>query len=51
MANKKLTTSDVIRIKRLINEGRRNCDLAAQYQVDVSSISNIRHKKTWRHVK
>lgn len=43
----KLTTDDVIEIRR---SKTRNVQLAQEYGVDQSTISNVRRRATWRHV-
>lgn len=47
----KLKESDVVRIKRLLNEGMRVIDIAKEYEISHSVISNIKNGKRWTHVK
>lgn len=46
----KLTTEQVIEIKKRIQLGESNPDIAADYPVQASMISLIRTGKAWRHV-
>jgi len=45
-----LTKKEVIEIKKKINNGWKNHILAKEYNVDPSTISYIKTKKTWRNV-
>ena len=47
----KLTNKDVEIIKSRIIEGHSNCDIAPDFNVDVSTISNIRRGRTWNRTK
>ena len=47
---KKLTNSDVIRIKKSIRSGMSGADLARMFGVTESVISRIRHGKLWAHL-
>ena len=47
----KLTNKDVLEIKELIKQGRKNKDIAPLYDVDPSTISNIRNGNTWNRDK
>lgn len=47
----KLTIEEVIEIKKLIEKGETNSFIAKNYNVDPSSISNIRHGKSFKDVK
>ena len=52
----KLSNEDVIEIRRLHlavrmgDEDMRVCDIAKRYGVHIATISNIAHRKTWRHI-
>jgi len=46
----KLTKEDVLNIKNMINIGRINKDICAIYNVDASSISNIRRGNTHKGI-
>lgn len=48
--NAKLTERDVVTIRRLIDKKLMNKDIAAQFNIDPSIVSGIRHKRIWRHV-
>lgn len=48
--NSKLTESDVRKIKRLMQRGWRNKELARQFGVTPQTISAIRHGHTWRNI-
>ena len=43
----KLTEADVLNIRQRIAEGERNKDLAIKYDVDPSTISNIKRREWW----
>ena len=45
----KLTNKDVIKIRKLINEGMRNKDILKLYQVHHSVISNIKYNRSRKH--
>lgn len=47
----KLDEDRVMEIKKKIRNGMKNVDLAKEYKVDDSVISDIRHNKLWKHVK
>jgi hypothetical protein len=46
----KLTEKDVIDIKKMFNDGKRNTEIAKIYGVIHQTISCIRNNKTWKHV-
>lgn len=47
----KLTSEDVRTIRRLFsNKEKRNCELAATYNVVPSCITNIVNRRRWKHV-
>lgn len=46
--NRKLTDSNVIEIKKLLAQGDQNLTIAKQFNIDPSTVSNIRHGKHWR---
>jgi hypothetical protein len=47
---KKLTGEDVIKIKQLINDGKKDKEIAEQFSVKRRFIGDIRNNKTWKHV-
>jgi len=49
--NCKLTADDVRKIKEMVSRGSRTGDLARYFDVDVSTISNIKSGYRWGHVK
>lgn len=49
-ANTKLSSSDVIAIRRALLGGVRGKDLAVQYGVEPMTISCIKTGKSWRHL-
>ena len=50
--NSKLTTPQVLEIKRrLATEYRTQAQIARDYRVTPTLISNIKKGKTWRHIK
>ena len=49
-AMSKLTEDDVRQIKRALSEGANVTDLAVSFGVAHSTISAIKHKRTWRDV-
>ena len=46
----KLTSANVFEIRKLIKSGFKYSELASQYNVSISSISNIFNKYTWNHL-
>ncbi len=46
----KLSICDVQEIKKLIQKGWRNKELAQRFHVKPHTISAIRHQKTWRNI-
>jgi hypothetical protein len=48
--NSKLKESDIVTIRKLIRDGSSMCSVGKMYGVDSSTISQIHHRKTWRHV-
>lgn len=46
----KLTENQVLRIRSLIAEGRTVKSLGEMFGVHISTVSNIKVRKTWRHV-
>ena len=48
--NSILTTEKAIKIKKLINEGHRNKEIAEQFNISSRLISDIRHGNRWSHV-
>ena len=50
-AQSKLTVDDVRAIKRALADGATVTDLAVSFGVAHSTISAIKHKRTWREVR
>jgi DNA-binding NarL/FixJ family response regulator len=48
--NKKLTTANVIQILELIKNGISNMDIATQFNVSHTMISQIRNNHVWKHI-
>jgi len=48
--NSKLTEDKVKLIKKMLNEGKRSCDIAIQFNISRSTIWNIKYGKTWKHI-
>ena len=48
--NSKLTESEVIEIRRLLEEGIMGKELATRFSVSRSNISRIRLRQTWAHI-
>ena len=48
--NAKLTEKDVIDIKKRLQQGERNIDIAKIYNVGSHVISMIKCNKSWKHV-
>ncbi len=48
--NAKLTEEDVLEIRELIKDGISNTAIAKMYGIGVTTISNIKIGKTWKHV-
>ena len=46
---RKLSSSQVAYIRQQIADGCSNADLAREFKVDGSTISNIKRRKTWRY--
>ena len=49
--NAKLTDENVISIRKLLSEGAKGKMLAEEFGVSKTTISEIKHKKVWRHLK
>lgn len=47
---RKLNENDVIDIHEMLNEGKRNSEIAKQYDVDPSTISRIKNGIRWQSV-
>lgn len=47
----KLTENEVAEIKSLLSRGMTNRGIARIFSIDESVISDIKHKKAWKHVK
>ena len=47
----KLMTSDVVEIRRMIMQGMGNQEIAQKFNVNHTTISDVRRGKTWRSVK
>ncbi len=48
--NSKLTPEQVLEIRARIKGGERNMDLAEEFGVARSTVSQVRNRKMWRHV-
>ena len=46
----KLTEREVMKIKRLIKEGIRITDIASRFDVGITTISEIKAGRTWKHI-
>ena len=46
----KLNAADVIEIRRLVAAGTLQADVAAQFDVGCSQISNIVNHRSWKHI-
>ena len=46
----KLTEREVMKIKRLIKEGIRITDIAGRFDVGITTISEIKAGRTWKHI-
>lgn len=46
----KLTSEDVLNIRKMIESGEKIIDIARKYNVDQSAISNIKRKRNWSHI-
>ena len=46
----KLTDEDVLRIRAMHSEGRRQSDIAAVYGVHRTTIYRIRRRENWKHI-
>lgn len=46
----KLNEDKVIQIRKKINNGDRQIDLAKEYDVHPMTISNIKNRKKWKHI-
>lgn len=49
-ANAKITESDAKKIKELVSNGAKQCDVADQFGIHNSIVSRIVRGKAWRHV-
>ena len=47
----KLTEKDVIKIKKLLQDGKRAVDLARKYDVSEMAIYRIKSGENWGHIK
>lgn len=47
----KLKESEVFEIKKMIQSGMKNKDIAKIFKIDPSTISYIKTGKTWQHLK
>ena len=45
-----LLEADVLEIRRLLAQGTAGCTLARRYGVSDTTISEIKHGRTWRHL-
>jgi len=46
----KLTELDVLQIRRMLGIGARQVDMATQFGIAQCSVSEIKQRKTWRHI-
>ena len=46
----KLTEVEVWKIKELIGQGKRQVDIAKQFNITQRHVSDIKNNKTWRHL-
>jgi len=49
-SNNKLSENDVIKVKQMLREGVKNCQIAKKFGVSSSVISEIKNHKAWAHV-
>jgi len=49
--NNRLTETDVIQIKKMINDNLKNSEIISKYKISASSFFNIKSNKTWSHLK
>lgn len=49
-AAKRLSAEQVLEIRRLDSAGTRNMEIADQFDISRSTVSNITHGTTWRHL-
>lgn len=50
MGTSKLTEAEVLDIRRAIDKGCKQVDLANKYNVSISTISAIKHRRKWNHI-
>jgi hypothetical protein len=46
----KLDEEDVLEIRQLIVDGRKLVDIAFIYDIDEATVSNIKHRRIWKHI-
>lgn len=46
----KLTASQVVEIRTLLDRGRKGVDLARTFSVSIATISRIKHRIRWQHL-
>lgn len=46
----KLSKNDVIKIKKLLNEGKTQKTIAKMFNINQTTVSNIKVGKTWKNV-
>jgi hypothetical protein len=48
--NSKLSEDDVIKIRQMIQDGEQNIVVARMFNVDKDTVSDIKRRKSWKHV-
>lgn len=46
-----LTENAVINVRRLLNDGKKQKEVAALFGISVPTVSNIKNGKAWKHIK
>ena len=46
----KFTNEQVISIRKRLDEGARNSDIAKEFNVNVTTIEKIKYRKSWKHI-
>lgn len=46
----KITVTDVVEIRKMLMRGMTNMEIAAQFNIHNSTVSDIKRRKSWRHV-
>jgi hypothetical protein len=50
LPNSKLTKEDVLKIRELIKEGKKQIDIAALFKIHRSTVLHIKKRFTWYHI-